>query len=563
MKATAERLKTKRFDVPTVSRLQTMLQASRVPGTNIVGLRAEGHRADALPVIMNAWIAAYMDEWSKSHQSTSASAIAQMRDRVSSLQQQVEAKRKELDDFQNKYGIISAEGDDNEAPARLKSLTTALNDAKNAQVSAQANLQSLEDSVAGGTPVILPEDKAELTSLGKEAVKLREQIADEEYGFTPLYMSKDPKLASLKASLARVESRIKQERHSSQASALSQARQAVVSARQTVVRLGSQLRDNKQSAMIFEKRFERHKALLGELNNIQAIYNTAQNRLTQMEANDSSHVPQVALLDPPSVPDRPVYPKYMRDAAISVAVSVLLGLIAVWFVEFLMRTNRSPAQPAMPHIQIAAFPGYGDLDGRIVAPTAAAPMLPASVDNLPRELSEAEVAALLEVAGGDALLVLTAVLSGLTLEDLTALKWDDIDMEGGVIHLSGGRLYSMQAPMRSLLSRCHRGAPESAMLLDPGDTPLTVADLEGLIACAAHDAGIGAAVDVTARALRHTYIAFLVRQGVRMGEIDRVVGHVPPALFTAYGRLAPPGARMAVDRIDVTYPALRHLSEQA
>ena len=563
MEAVAKRLSAANSDAPTVSRLQTMLQASRVPGTNIIDLHAEGHDAAALPAILNAWIQAYLDEWSASHRSASASALDQLRDRVKSLQQQVEAKRKEVDDFQNKYGLISADNDENEAPARIKSLTLALNDAKNAQVTAQSNVQSMRSSIAHGTPILLPEDKAALSSLESEAIKLREKIADKEYGFTPLYMAKDPELASLKSSLAGIESRIKQQRASSQDAALSQARQAETSAQQTVERLTRKLRDGRRAAMNFESRHERHKALLGELNDIQALYNAAQNRLVEMQASDSSHVPQVSLLDPPSVPDRPVYPEYMRDAGISMAVSVLLGLLAVWFAEFLMRPSAPLAQPVMPNIQIAAFPDYAAHGGPAAAPSGTALLPPAGVDNLPRELTGAEVTALLGAAASDSLLVLATVLSGLTLEDLASLKWDDIDIEGGVMHLPDGRVYTMQAPLRSLLARRGPGAPGTVLFADPDGKPLTVADLEGLIACAAYDAGIGAAADITARVLRHTYVAFLVRQGLRMGELSRLVGHVPPLLFTAYGRLAPPGAHVSLNRIDAILPALRQLSDPA
>jgi hypothetical protein len=73
------------------------------------------------------------------------------------------------------------------------------------------------------------------------------------------------------------------------------------------------------------------------------------------------------------------------------------------------------------------------------------------------------------------------------------------------------------------------------------------------VACAAHDAGVEDAVEVTAAVLRHTYVAYLVRQGARLADIERVVGRLPPAAYTDYGRLSPPGAGVPLDRIETAY----------
>ncbi len=562
MEAVVTRLKGTGSGDVSVSDLQSMLRAVQVPGTNIVKLSAAGHRAASLPVILNAWVGAYLDAWAKSTSAASSTALDQQRQQVQTLQQQVAAKQKAVDDFRRNYDIVSVDGNQNEALARIKSLTTALNNATTTQVTAQSTLQSLQDSIAHGHPAILPEDKAALSSLDSEAVKLTEKIADKENGFTPLYASMDPQLTALKSSLVRLRAEIKQQRRASQDAALSQAQQAVTSARQSADRLRGQLRAAKQAALDFTTRFAQHKALLASLDQLEGLYNASQDRLAEMEATDADGAAQASVLDKPTMPLDPAYPKYARDAAISVAGSLLFGILAVWFVEFFKRSDRHTASDSLPpRIQIAAFPGYAAPVGSNVGVPTAPPLLAATADTLPRELSEGEVTALLAATAGDGRLVLTAVLSGLTLEELAALTWDDIDVADGVIHLPEGRVHTVRPPLLSLFALRDRGSSAAPLFSGPDGVPLTVSDLEGLIACASHDAGIGAASDVTARVLRHTYLAFLVRQGVRMGELGRLVGHVPPALFTAYGRLAPPGARVALEHIDVTLPALRGQSD--
>ena len=69
------------------------------------------------------------------------------------------------------------------------------------------------------------------------------------------------------------------------------------------------------------------------------------------------------------------------------------------------------------------------------------------------------------------------------------------------------------------------------------------------------DAGIDGVIDVTTDCLRHTYVAFLVRQGIRFSELTRIVGYLPAEVLGAYSALSPRGSRFPREAIDVVYPA--------
>jgi succinoglycan biosynthesis transport protein ExoP len=57
--------------------------------------------------------------------------------------------------------------------------------------------------------------------------------------------------------------------------------------------------------------------------------------------------------------------------------------------------------------------------------------------------------------------------------------------------------------------------------------------------------------------LRHTYAAYLVRQGVRLADMGGIIGPIAPAVLREYGRLSPPGPGLPLDRIDPVFPVLR------
>jgi hypothetical protein len=96
--------------------------------------------------------------------------------------------------------------------------------------------------------------------------------------------------------------------------------------------------------------------------------------------------------------------------------------------------------------------------------------------------------------------------------------------------------------------------PTLANLEQRASRPLTPGTVSAQILSAAHDAGIDGVTDVTSDCLRHTYVAFLVRQGIRFADLTHIVGHLPAAALGAYSALSPPGPLLPRDAINVIYP---------
>jgi hypothetical protein len=63
--------------------------------------------------------------------------------------------------------------------------------------------------------------------------------------------------------------------------------------------------------------------------------------------------------------------------------------------------------------------------------------------------------------------------------------------------------------------------------------------------------------EVTPETFVHTYLAYLVRKGIRLSDLAKVVGKTPPKVLAAYGVFSPPGSALPVDSVEVIYPALQ------
>lgn len=83
-------------------------------------------------------------------------------------------------------------------------------------------------------------------------------------------------------------------------------------------------------------------------------------------------------------------------------------------------------------------------------------------------------------------------------------------------------------------------------------------DLATELLCAAHDAGLERPIEITPAALRHSYLAFLARQGIRLGDLGRLVGRLTPEQAGVYSALAPEGTRRSASEVALVMDGVAH-----
>ena len=539
--------------------LDGMLDAVVVNDTNLIELIASGPDRERLPVILSAWLETYMLLHRESIANESASETADINRQLDEIGQKVDAKRAELEEYRNAYEIVSMERNENRILKRLNGLTDSLNAANEEKVIAQARVSAIRTALAQGRPVGSDRTQTSLASLEDRLVDIQQQIGELEREFTPQYMSIDPGIDALIKKRKLLENKINRKRQEGGEIALAEAQQDLDSARQSVSSIQQQLDEQKQKVMEFTARFAEHEALKEELLLLETQYRNVQQRQVQIEVDKKKQFSQVAVKAHPFIPDRPVYPYYMRDAGVSVAVSFLLALLAVWFYDFLNRPLRRAVADIQPVFVSTPEPAAlhqvsGDRLTHNHAPRALE-------QQLPRELSDTEVLAQLQAAAADTRLLIACLLSGLNTEELSALRWRDIELDTGFVRVPKpmDRMLGISAPMRVAIAASMPADPDpdAPVWRDAAGEALSADELEALIACAAHDAGLTRPSEITSKTFLHTYIAHLVRKGVKLSELDRVVGVMAPTVRAAYGVYAPPGAARSLDAIEWVYPALQ------
>lgn len=545
-----------------VAELQSSIGVSPVPGTDIVELQALGPSPQRLATILNTLIEVYRDQLFASHGNASEDAARSLREEVDRLGANIEEKRTQLAAFRVKSGVVSSERAENEALARIKGLSESLNKANEDAAKAEARLRALRESANAGRNSGISKDNPTLAAIEQRISTTREDLRDMERTYTPEFMAMDPVARALRARLAELERQLETTRSHGQQAALAAAEEEAAGTRATVDRLRGQIESQRREAQQFSGSFHQAQAMEDDLARLETARRNAMERLARLEASESGRQPALQILEAAAVPRKPAQPDYGRDALFNLLASFLLGLGAMWFVELF---NRSPAPVGHTVIMPPAWtpPLMGDLSsgrrepvlGNAAPPIPQLPPAPA----LPRELTQDEAVALLAAADGEGRALCAVLLLGATPREVAALAARDLDPANRTLTIPGpsARLLALPDWLVQSLAANRGDDPDSPLFRNAAGQALGESDIAARLACAALDAGLNAAATVSPEALRHTCIAWLLRQNVRFSDLSGLVGQLGAEELAAYAERYPEPQRVGRSEIDPVMPALQ------
>jgi len=538
--------------------LRRLLDVRPTQGTNLVELSATGSLPEQLAGLVNAWTDAYLARRRTQIEGDVGTTLARLQEEYDRLAAQKREKAAALDRYRQDHDIDSMEQGGNQAPARLAALTTDLNTARADEVKAQSALQALEEAIARGEQVVPPAEQGAVQQLQEEAAKRRADLAVLSQRYTRVYLESEPSLKELPGELAQLEARIKAQQAKGQNYLRSTLNRELERARRQTRLLEQQLAVQRTEASRFTARFARYETLKKDLAQVDEQHRELEKRLLEVRTKAPANYPQVKVVEPAFAPRRPFQPDYWRDFLYNLVAAGVTALLAVLLLEFLTRRERTQEeqlpvtgvrvfapQPARADAARESLPRYPEADR---LETAELRRLPGAVV---RELLAGEVRALAELADPATRQLLGLLLSGLDPRECEDLDGAAIDLATGQLRVpSDGRVLTLSPALAALLA-AHRPVP-----LWSGDPAAGGAEpLLARLGLLAHDAGLSHPTEVDAAALRHTYICYLVRQGARLTEIERVIGRLGAAELARYGVYSPAGAAKPLAQVALDYPA--------
>jgi len=531
--------------------LRKLLSVAMVAETNLVELKAQGPRPAILAPLVNAWIDAYQALREQTMLAAASNNYTSLEEESRQLDKKVAAKREALEHFRAAHDIQAKTDTDNTPMLRLKGLNEAMNKAIDEQVKAKSKLDAVRAAIARGEPVLPPEEAPGLENLEKRAQELREMQKDLQRRYTPAYLAMHPQLKQIPGQLAQVEAEIRSKAENGSRALLSEVEQAHASAQQTVSGLRQKIDELKRESSEFTNRFAEQETMHADLERLEGLRRDLQAKLAQAESRPKETYPPLQVVERAYPPAEAIWPRYWRDSGIALAASLLFALVFIWLYDYLTRTAETPAPAAMPSFQFYSVQGglpsrRHEEDEPALLSRQTAPL--ALESPFPRELAGQEIHVLLEAADSATQRWIGLLLSGLSADEAAGLRAENFDLTANRIQVVGERPRNL--PLAPRLKASLAQAAGLALADADGE------EVEARIRCAAFDSGLPEPDSFDAAALRHTYIAYLVRQGMRLSELESVVGRLPARQLANYGRFSPPGPGLPASRVPLVHPAL-------
>ncbi|MDX2504947.1 MAG: integrase [Gammaproteobacteria bacterium] len=548
----------------TAPELRRMLTVEAIPETNLVELAATGYQAEILFPLINNWIDVYLDRRAEGIRQTTGATIEALQEELAGLEETILIKRSDLEQFRNINDITSLGREnifENQSLARFKGLNKSLSDASEEAIKTKARFDAVNKAIAEGKIVVPDEDKRGMRVLELRLQELREKLAEFDRKYTRSYLALQPTLNVLPKQIKDLEKEIQNKRHYGQSVVLSDAEQNFEAAQQALRETQKQLDEHKQEATEFSSRFAEHESLLSDLEGLELLQRSTKERLVQIEAKQAEKFPQVKVIERAFLPREPISPDYTRDAIIALFASIILALFCVWIVEFLTRKEQQKAS-----VSISGVPMYQDSAPGLInnyqtvhEPLTQNPSqsLPHKHNNVleqqfPREVSIEELDTLLENSDIKARQLISLLLSGLTVGEIARLKREHIDLNNKVISGIGEsqRTISLNQFLTSLFENtepCPAWHENQAV---------SEATLEAILVYAAVDAGLANANEITTACITHSYIMYLVKQGIRLAELQQIFGPMDPSILSKYSRYSPETRGLPISEINRVHPSL-------
>jgi len=540
----------------TAADVRNLLDVVPVAETNLVEMQAEGPDPEFLPLLINTWIDVYLDVRAEDVKKLTDNTSRVIEEELKSLTDKIKSARTALEVYRKDNDILSTGRDENEVLARLKGLSNSLNQASDDEVRAKAHLDAIKAAISNNQAVVPNQDQGGLPELETRLQVLREKLAELDKRFTREYLSLQAELKVIPEQIRKLEAEIKDKRQYGKNIVLAEAEKDYFAAQQTLTNIRAQLNEHKQQAASFTSKFAEHETLKTDLEGLEKLYRQTNERLVQIETGHKEKYPQVEVIKRAYLPGDPVRPNYSRDAVIVMVGSFLLGLFTVWIFEYLTRKQEHQSPVTLSGIHL-----YTPVAERVdYRQTAVTPLEQQHHNALAspwhRELSSLQLRVLLNASTLQGKQLIGLLLSGLTIEEAASLKADQIDLKTATLTITdpSPRTLTINRSLKSLFEQS--GGYPVWIFEKPGSSEA----LEATLLRAAADSGLSNSMEISAEAIRHSYIIYLVRQGLRLSDLEHIVGYLEPLAISYYSSYSPSQKNQGINDVELLHPALIDLN---
>ncbi len=339
----------------------SFLSVSPVADTQLVRVAMTLPHPELARRVLSAHLTGYLEQELARNTRANSEARDFLRAELARLRAELRDAEAELSDYRREHGILSLDGKENTVVERLADLNNRLTAAQVSRLSNEAQVHLLRDGGNTTLPTVVSDPtiqalKQQLASIEAEQAKLGATLK-------PTY----PRLVELASQANSLRARIAAETEN----LASVVRSKHAAALEEERALREELEAQRQMALEQKDTTLQYALLARDLETTRSLHDTVLQRLKEIDLVAETYPSHVYVIDPPTKPSSPSFPRYGTSLALASLVGLMLGVSTVMGLETFDRSIRSPreANQSLGLPVLASVPDFRRLPEGGLAPS--------------------------------------------------------------------------------------------------------------------------------------------------------------------------------------------------
>ncbi len=311
------------------------LSISSVPATRILEIHYSSHNPRLAAEIVNQLISSYIEQNLRARFEATAQTSDWLTKQLADLQLKVEISQEKLVEYQKDHGTVGLGEKENIVISKLEQLNQALTTVEGQRIEKEAAYHT----ALSGNPELLRSEKEQtdpLEALHVKEADLRMQLAATRAQFGPNY----PKAKELSAQIAEVQNQTQAELKR----AMGRAKAEYVEALEHEKVLQAAFEKQKQDANQLNQSEIQYSLLKQNAESYRTLYDGLLQRLKEAGVAAGLRSSNIQIVDQARVPTAPYAPNMTRSVMGGLLMGCFLGIMAVFMMESLDNTVRTPEE---------------------------------------------------------------------------------------------------------------------------------------------------------------------------------------------------------------------------
>lgn len=339
------------------------LKVSPVRNSRLVDIAFSAHDPAMAAKIANRVAETYIAFNSELQYNTTNRATTSIAHQIATLQEQIDAREKEVQAYAREHGIFELSETQNMALKNLNDLSDAYTRARAARIEKEARYAALGDSDPGDLPEVLESPLIqELTGRSAELAGRHAQMSEK-------YKPDWPEMQRLRGEIEANRERLETERQAIYRQVLGVAEGVYRAARNEEAELKKALNAQKRESQEIGLKEIQYHNLKAETANKRATLEALLKRQTETSSSagmNEAAVSNVRIVDPAEVPTRRSSPSIRLNIVLGFLTGLGLGLGLAFFFEYLDKSVKTPEEmqrasgvPAIGLVPVLRHEGRG------------------------------------------------------------------------------------------------------------------------------------------------------------------------------------------------------------